>query len=208
MVDLEETIEHALLWLAPSSARGRPAAFEIVDDASGGHRWRLTTGAGRIVATSTESYASSGAAHAAVERMRGAPRRLSLAVMPDAGVYRWNVVAENGRILGASSESFATSPDAERAARDARHLIVGAAPPSDARSEPVDGARRHVTRRPDGRWQVQAEGASRAASTHATQADAERSARQQARTASGGGTVVVHGRDGHTRSSDVVPEGS
>jgi uncharacterized protein YegP (UPF0339 family) len=205
--DLEDTVEYALLWLAPQGAR-RPAAFEIVDDASGGHRWRLTTGAGRIVATSAESYASSGAARTAIKRMRAAPDRLSLTVMPDAGAYRWNVVAENGRLLGSSSESFATPRDAERAARDARDLVAGAAPPSDAPSEAVDRARRHVTRRPDGRWQVQAEGATRAASTHATQADAVRSARQQARSAPGGGVVVVHGRDGRIRSSDMVSQDS
>jgi uncharacterized protein YegP (UPF0339 family) len=204
--DLEDTVEYALLWLAPPRARRTPAVFEIVGDASGGYRWRLTTGAGRIVATSAESYVSTGAARTAVKRMREAPDGLSLKVMPDAGAYRWNVVAENGRLLGSSSESFATPHDAERAARDARDLVAGAAPPSDASSEVVNPARRHVTRRHDGRWQVQAEGASRAASTHATQADAVRSARLQARNAQGGGVVVVHGRDGRIRSSDVVPQ--
>jgi len=204
--DLEDTVEYALLWLAPASAKGRPAAFEIVEDVSGGHRWRLTTATGRIVATSAETYASFGAARAAVKRMRSDPARLSLVAMPDAGAYRWNIVAENGRILAASSESFATFPDAERAARDARDLIVGAAPPSDAPSDVVNSARRHVTVRPDGRWQVQSEGTTRAASTHATQEEALRWARQQARNAPGGGEVVLHGRDGRIRSSDVVPQ--
>jgi uncharacterized protein YegP (UPF0339 family) len=206
--DLEDTVESALLWLAPRRAGRSPAAFEIVEDASGDYRWRLTTGAGRIVATSAESYASSGRARTAVNRMRGAPERLSLKVRPDAGAYRWNVVAENGRLLSSSSEAFATPRDAERAARDARDLVAGAAPPSDAPSEAVNPARRHVARRPDGRWQVQAEGATRAASTHATQADAVRSAKEHARNAPGGAVVVVHGRDGRIRSSDVVPENS
>ena len=207
-IDLEETIEYALLWLAPDSGtNGRPAAFEIVPDASEGHWWRLTAAGGRIVATSAEAYTSGGAARAAVERVRGAPKRLSFRVMPESGAFRWNIVAENGRILAASTESFATERDAERAARHARDFIAGAGPPSDAPSEPVDRARRHVTLRPDGRWQVLAEGATRAASTHATQAEAVRSAERQARNTQGGGNVIVHGRDGRIRSSDTITQG-
>jgi hypothetical protein len=52
-----------------------------------------------------------------------------------------------------------------------------------------------------------AEGATRAASTHATQADAVRSAKRQALNTAGGAEVVVHGRDGRIRSSDVVMQG-
>jgi uncharacterized protein YegP (UPF0339 family) len=206
--DLEETIDYALFWLAPdSSTRGRPAAFEIIPDASEGEWWRLTTAAGRIIATSAEAYASPAAARAAAERVRSTAQRLSLRVMPDAGVYRWNIVAENGRLLGASTESFATARDAERAARDARDLIAGTAPPSHVPTKSINRARRHVTLRPDGRWQVQAEGATRAASTHATQADAERSAKRQALNIPGGAEVIVHGRDGRMRSSEVVTQG-
>jgi hypothetical protein len=67
-------------------------------------------------------------------------------------------------------------------------------------------AGRHVTLRPDGRWQVKAEGAARAASTHATQADAVRSARKQALKTPGGAEVIVHRRDGRIHSSDVIRE--
>lgn len=204
--DLEETVENALLWLAPDqNTDGRPAAFEIIPDASEGHWWRLTTSAGRIVATSAERYASGAAAKAAAERVRHGPQRLAFKVISDVGAYRWIIVAENGRILAGSSESFATERDAERAARDARDLAAGAAPPSANPSESVNRARRHVTRRPDGRWQVQAEGATRAASTHATQADAERSARRQLNNG-GGGELIVHTRDGRIRSSGEVRE--
>lgn len=156
--DLEDSIEYALSWLAPGSARERPATFEIVPDASGAHRWRLTTGAGRIVATSAESYVSPGATRAALERLQGAGERLALVATADAGAYRWTMVADNGRVLGASSESFATMRDAERAARDARALIAAATLPTNEISEPIDRRRRHVTRRPDGRWQVRAKG--------------------------------------------------
>jgi uncharacterized protein YegP (UPF0339 family) len=203
--DLEDTVEYALFWLAPhSGTSSRPAAFEIVPDVSGSHRWRLTTSGGRIVATSAEDYPSKASARTAAERIRSATRRFSFRAMPDAGAYRWNIVAENGRLLAASVESFAAERDAERAARDARDLIAAAAPPSERPSEPINRARRHVTLRPDGSWQVQAEGATRAASTHATQAEAVRSARRQARNNPDGAEVVVHGRDGRVRSSDVV----
>jgi uncharacterized protein YegP (UPF0339 family) len=199
--DLENTIEYALSWLAPrSGTSGRPAAFEIIPDASEGHWWRVTTAAGRIVATSAEAYASRAAARAAAERVRRESRRFSFRVMPDAGAFRWNIVAENGRILAASTESFTTQGHAERAARGARNLLAGAAPPSN----PV---RRHVTLRPDGLWQVHAEDAKRSASTHATQADAVRSARRQALNAMGETEVIVHGRDGRIRSSDTVTRG-
>lgn len=203
--DLEATIEYALFWLAPGSdTSGRPAAFEIIPDASEGYWWRLTTTGGRIVASSAEAYASRAATRAAAERLRGVPQSLSFRVMADVGAYRWNIVAENGRILAASTESFATERDAERAARDARDLVAGAAPPPDERSKSANPGRRHVTLRPDGRWQVQSEGATRAGSTHATQADAVRAAKRQALKTPGGAEVIVHERDGSIRSSDVV----
>lgn len=204
--DLEETVEYALSWLTPDlHTSSRPAAFEIIPDASEGHWWRLTTSAGRIVATSAEAYASRAAARAAAERVRSAPQRLAYNVVSDVGAYRWVIVAENGRILAASAESFVTARDAERAARDARDLAAGAASPAENSSTSVNRARRHITLRPDGRWQVQAEGATRAASTHATQADAERSARRQLNNR-GGGELIVHGRDGRVRSSGAVRE--
>lgn len=140
--DLEETVERALLWLMPGTdLPGRPAAFEIVRDVSSTDQWwRLRTATGRIVATSFEPYASQAAARAAVERIRNAPERLIFRIAPAAGAHHWSIVAENGRTLAASIESFATEQDAERAARDARALIAGAALPL----EPVAHGRRHA----------------------------------------------------------------
>ncbi len=54
---------------------------------------------------------------------------------------------------------------------------------------------------------MKAEGTTRAASTHATQADAERTAKRQALGTTGGAEVIVHGRDRHVRNSDVVGQG-
>ena len=66
---------------------------------------------------------------------------------------------------------------------------------------------RHVTQTDDGRWQVRKEGAERASSTHDTQHDAINRAREIERN-TGGGEVVIHGRDGRIRDSDTVHPGN
>lgn len=204
--DLEETIDYALLWLAPGGARSPGGAFQLLRDDSGGHRWRLMAPSGRIVATSAETYSSATSARAAVDRLRRSETRLAYKVMPDAGAYRWNVVADNGRILAASAEAFATAPDAERAARDARDLAAGAAPAIELESERVSADRRHVMLRGDGMWQVQADGATRASSVHRSQADAIRAARTLLRNVDGA-EVLVHRPDGTIRDADTIGSG-
>ena len=57
-----------------------------------------------------------------------------------------------------------------------------------------------VEPRPDGRWARQKNGTKRAASLHATQADAERAAHAQARRE--GAELVVKGRDGQIQRRD------
>ena len=64
--------------------------------------------------------------------------------------------------------------------------------------------RRHVTRRPDGRWQDKPEGAPRASSVHDTQADAEASSKRTARNTPGGAEVITHRPNGRIRSSDTI----
>lgn len=61
----------------------------------------------------------------------------------------------------------------------------------------------HVTRRPDGSWQVITPGASRASSVHDTQADAQQAATGYAAN-SGGGEVRIHGVDGRIRNSNTI----
>lgn len=58
----------------------------------------------------------------------------------------------------------------------------------------------HVTRRPDGDWQVKREGADRVSSVHDTQRAAEDAAKGTARRERG--EVFVHGRDGKIRDRD------
>lgn len=66
---------------------------------------------------------------------------------------------------------------------------------------------RHVTPNPDGGWDVQKPGGSRASSHHETQADAIGRAREIVGNA-GGGEVRIHGRDGQIRDSDTVAPGN
>lgn len=65
--------------------------------------------------------------------------------------------------------------------------------------------RRHVTKGPDG-WRNKKEGAERASSTHRTQAEAEKAAKEAIRR-EGGGEVVIHRPDGTIRDSDTVSPG-
>ena len=58
----------------------------------------------------------------------------------------------------------------------------------------------HVTKRPDGQWQVIREKADRASSIHETQEKAIEQARETAKRE--GLEVVIHGRDNKIRDSD------
>lgn len=66
---------------------------------------------------------------------------------------------------------------------------------------------RHVTPNPDGGWDVVKPGASRASSHHDTQAQASDRAREIVGN-SGGGEVVIHGRNNQIRDSDTVAPGN
>jgi Uncharacterized protein conserved in bacteria (DUF2188) len=66
---------------------------------------------------------------------------------------------------------------------------------------------RHVQPNPDGGWDIVAPGASRRSGHRGTQADAVDRAREIVGN-SGGGEVVIHGRDGKIRDSDTVKPGN
>jgi len=129
--DLVETVENALLALGLADAgAGSPASFEVYPDASGHHRWRLSTINGRIVATSSESYATSANARAAAERLRSNAASYRYAIDTDnAGNHRWRARATNGQSVATSAESFSSRQSAERAARGARELASSAGGP-------------------------------------------------------------------------------
>lgn len=64
-----------------------------------------------------------------------------------------------------------------------------------------------VYRGDDGEWRAKRGDASRAASTHSTQAEAEAEAKRLSGN-SGGGEVSIHGRDGKIREKDTVKPGN
>jgi hypothetical protein len=65
---------------------------------------------------------------------------------------------------------------------------------------------RHVVPNPDGGWDVKAPGAERSSADTKRQDQAIDRAREIVHN-SGGGEVVIHGRDGQIRDSDTVPPG-
>ena len=65
---------------------------------------------------------------------------------------------------------------------------------------------RHVVPNPDGGWDVKAPGADRASAHKDTQGEAIDRAREIVGN-SGGGEIVIHGRDGRVRDSDTVAPG-
>ena len=66
---------------------------------------------------------------------------------------------------------------------------------------------RHVVSNPEGGWDVKAPSSTRRSSHHDTQADAIDRAREIVGN-SGGGEIVIHGRDGRIRDSDTVAPGN
>jgi hypothetical protein len=66
---------------------------------------------------------------------------------------------------------------------------------------------RHVVPDPDGGWNVRAPGGERSSAHLPTQADAIDRAREIVGN-SGGGEVVIHGRDGKIRDSDTISPGN
>ncbi len=66
---------------------------------------------------------------------------------------------------------------------------------------------RHVVRDPAGGWDVVKPGSTRASGHAKTQASAIDRARAIVAN-TGGGEVVIHGRDGRIRDSDTIPPGN
>lgn len=66
---------------------------------------------------------------------------------------------------------------------------------------------RTVSKRPDGNWANQLDGADRASSLHDTQAAAAAAAKQMLHNV-GGGELKIKGVDGKIRSKDTVPPGN
>jgi hypothetical protein len=92
---------------------------------------------------------------------------------------------------------------------DERGEIIAIRPngrePSGA-DDPIPPPTRTVTPNPRGGWDVTKPGASRASSHHSSEADARSAARRYLER-SGGGELIVHGRDGRVYEKDSVSHG-
>lgn len=66
---------------------------------------------------------------------------------------------------------------------------------------------RTVSRRPDGDWANQKDGASKASSLHPTQKEAAAAAKEMLQN-SGGGELKIKGLDGKIRSKDTIAPGN
>jgi len=71
-------------------------------------------------------------------------------------------------------------------------------------SKPQD---RMVSKRPDGTWANKRNDADKASSVHKTQSEAIDAAHRMLEN-SGGGELIVQGRDGQIRSKDTIPPGN
>ncbi len=69
------------------------------------------------------------------------------------------------------------------------------------------GTDRIIYKRPDGRWANKRLDADKASSLHRTQGEAAATADGMLRK-SGGGELIIKGRDGKIRSKDTIPPGS
>jgi uncharacterized protein YegP (UPF0339 family) len=135
--------------------RQSQARFELFEDRSGGHRWRLRHRNGNIIADSAEAYASrqkcQQGMHSVMRNALGAEVRLiepddpeeaaeAVETEPieyesqasfelyedDAGDYRWRLVHDNGNVLADSGEGYASKSNAKRAMAGVReHAASG-----------------------------------------------------------------------------------
>lgn len=98
------------------------------------------------------------------------------------------------------AESAPRRPARWMGARDALLVIYSKEGLEVGRNE------RHVTPDPEGGWNVDKPGASRASSHHGTQQEAIDRARTILEN-SGGGELIIHNRQGEIRDSDTIPPG-
>jgi uncharacterized protein YegP (UPF0339 family) len=112
------------------------AEFEVYEDNSGDHRWRLRHDNGNIIADSGEGYASKSGAEDAVERVTDyAPDAhvldigsAAFEIYEDAGEkWRWRLRHRNGNILADSGQGYAERTGAE----DGIHSVKRHAPNAD-----------------------------------------------------------------------------
>ncbi|MEF8907487.1 MAG: HVO_2922 family protein [Haloarculaceae archaeon] len=110
-------------------------AFEVYEDASGDHRWRLTAANNEVIATSGEGYSSEAEAHEAVERVQAyAPEADSLDVgfaafevyRDEADEWRWRLRHRNGEVIADGGQGYASRHGAHDAIESVKRNAPGA----------------------------------------------------------------------------------
>jgi uncharacterized protein YegP (UPF0339 family) len=102
---------------AAAQTRTRSLTFEIYQDKSNQHRWRLNASNGQIIATSGQGYKDKRDAKNAIERIKAdAATKLKFETYADAAKeYRWRLKATNGQVIATSGQGYKRKTDCEHA---------------------------------------------------------------------------------------------
>jgi len=105
--------------LTPSApAQDGKLTFEIYQDAAKEYRWRLTDGAGKIIATGGEGYKARASAAKGIDRIKAdaAGDKLTFETYEDkAKAIRWRLKVPNGQTIAASSGGYKDKAAADQA---------------------------------------------------------------------------------------------
>jgi uncharacterized protein YegP (UPF0339 family) len=99
------------------AAQGATLTFEIYQDRSNEHRWRLKATNGQIIATSGQGYKDKRDAKNAIDRIKAdAATRLKFESYTDAAnEYRWRLKATNGQVIASSGQGYKNKRDSDHA---------------------------------------------------------------------------------------------
>ena len=99
------------------SAPSRSLTFEIYQDKSGEHRWRLKATNGQIIATSGQGYKDKRDRDGAIERIqKDAATKLKFETYQDEKEeHRWRLKATNGQIIATSGQGYKDKRDCDNA---------------------------------------------------------------------------------------------
>jgi uncharacterized protein YegP (UPF0339 family) len=100
-----------------AAARAATLVFEIYQDRSNEHRWRLKATNGQVIATSGQGYKDKRDVKSAIERIKAdAATRLRFETYVDtAKEHRWRLKATNGQIIATSGQGYVKKADCDHA---------------------------------------------------------------------------------------------
>jgi uncharacterized protein YegP (UPF0339 family) len=105
------------LAAATAAAQTRTLTFELYQDRTNQHRWRLKATNGQIIATSGQGYKDKRDAKSAINRIKSdAATKLKFETYNDTATdYRWRLKATNGQIIATSGQGYKNKADCEHA---------------------------------------------------------------------------------------------